>query len=102
MQQPMLDTIQQLPEYQQLVKNRSRLAWTLSAIMCSAYFGFILLVAFQPAFFEQIVWGDTITIGFPLGIGLILLAFILTGIYVYAANRQFDALTQRIREQVQA
>lgn len=102
MQDELAAQIRQLPEYRELVHARNRLAWRLAATMCGAYFGFILLLAFQPRFFERVVWGDYITIGFPLGIGLILLAFALTGIYVHTANTRFDALTRRIRERVAA
>jgi uncharacterized membrane protein (DUF485 family) len=44
--------------------------------------------------------GEFITIGFPLGVGLILLAFALTGIYVRKANSDFDELNQQIRDEV--
>ena len=101
MQQVVVDKIKQLPEYHQLVKQRGRLAWQLSALMLAAYFGFILLVAFSPDFFKTVVWGQYTTIGFPLGVGIILLAFMLTGIYVYRANRHFDALTQHIKQAVE-
>lgn len=102
MQHELAETIRQLPEYRQLTHERTRLAWVLSAIMCGAYFGYILMLAFFPSFFEQVVWGTHTTIGFPLGIGLILLAFLLTGVYVHAANTRFDALTRTIRAQVRA
>lgn len=100
MDKTMVEKINSLPQYQRLVQERSRLAWQLSAIMLVAYYGFILLIAFNPSFFETIVMGNTITIGFPMGIGLILLAFALTGIYVRRANSVFDDLTQQIKDEV--
>ena len=36
-----------------------------------------------------------------MGVGLILSAFILTGIYVQRANGEFDALNQAILDEVQ-
>jgi uncharacterized membrane protein (DUF485 family) len=101
MQQDLVDKIKRLPEYHQLVKQRGRLAWRLTALMLAAYFGFILLVAFFPEVFQTVVWGQYTTIGFPLGVGIILLAFVLTGIYVYRANRHFDALTHHVRKVVE-
>lgn len=101
MDQSMVEKINSLPQYQQLVRERSRLAWQLSIVMLVAYYGFILLIAFAPEVFKIVVLGNTITLGFPLGVGLILLAFILTGIYVRKANRDFDQLTQQIRNEVQ-
>lgn len=38
------------PAYRQLVRRRSRLAWTLTAIMLVAYFGYVLLIAFDKDF----------------------------------------------------
>lgn len=101
MDQSMVEKINSLPQYQQLVRERSRLAWQLSIVMLVAYYGFILLIAFAPEVFKIVVFGNTITLGFPLGVGLILLAFVLTGIYVRKANRDFDQLTQQIRNEVQ-
>lgn len=102
MQQITIDHIKNLPDYQLLIRARRKLAWQLSAIMLIAYYGFILLLAFRPEFFTIVVWGEYVTIGFPLGVGIILLAFGLTGIYVRRANHEFDALTQRIRAAVAA
>ncbi|MFA6700634.1 MAG: DUF485 domain-containing protein [Thiomicrospira sp.] len=100
MDQSMVNKIKAMPQFQQLVAERSRLAWTLSAIMLVAYYGFILLIAFKPEVFKIVVMGQYTTLGFPLGVGLILLAFVLTGIYVRKANSDFDELTQQIRDEV--
>jgi uncharacterized membrane protein (DUF485 family) len=100
MEQSMVEKVNALPQYKRLVRERSRLAWQLSAVMLVAYYGFILLIAFNPEFFKTVVMGEFITIGFPLGVGLILLAFALTGIYVRKANSDFDELNQQIRDEV--
>ncbi len=96
-----VEKIKALPEYHALVRERRLLASVLTGIMMLAYFGFILLVAFVPEFFSTVVWGSVITIGFPLGVGIILLAFVLTGIYVRKANQHFDVLTNTIRRAVE-
>ena len=41
------------------------------------------------------------TLGIPLGVGLILSAFVLTGIYVKRANGEFDRMNQEILDEVQ-
>ena len=41
------------------------------------------------------------TWGIPLGVGLILSAFVLTGIYVRRANGEFDRLNAEILREVQ-
>lgn len=95
-----VEKIKALPEYHTLVRERRLLASVLTGIMMLAYFGFILLVAFAPEIFRTVIWGNVLTIGFPLGVGLILLAFVLTGIYVRKANQHFDVLTDIIKRAV--
>lgn len=83
------------PDFIELERARGTLGWTLTAIMLVVYFGFVLLVAFAPNIVAIPVAGIT-TLGFPLGLGVILIAILLTGLYVLRANAVFDALTQRI------
>jgi uncharacterized membrane protein (DUF485 family) len=90
------------PQFQQLVAKRERFAWLLSAIMLGLYLCFILLIAFEPQLLgARISEGSVTTWGIPVGIGLILSAFILTGIYVQRANGEFDAMNQAILDEVQ-
>jgi len=84
------------PEFHALHQRRSRFAWTLSAIMAALYFGFILTVAFAPHVLATPIAGSTTTIGIPIGIGVIVAAFVLTGLYVRRANTDFDVTTERI------
>jgi uncharacterized membrane protein (DUF485 family) len=97
----LIDRVKRDPEFRALERRRSRLAWTLSAIMAAAYFGFILTVAFAPGFLAEPIGSGTATLGIPLGIGVILSAFVLTGLYVHRANTDFDVATQRIIERLQ-
>lgn len=97
MDQTTVDKIQQSESFQTLVKHRSGLALKLTLVMLLIYFGFIALIAFDPSFFKTIVIGSNITIGVPMGVGIILAAFILTGIYVRKANSDFDALSDKIK-----
>ena len=101
MEPDMLEKIKNLPEYQQLVRERTSLAWKLSAIVLVVYFGYIMLLAFNSAFFTTIISGSYVSIGFPIGVAIIILSFILTGIYVRKANTDFDKLTAKIKEEVQ-
>lgn len=79
------------PRYQALVRTRSRFAWALTALMLAAYFGFILLVAFDKPFLAQPIGDGATSLGIPVGIGIILFAILLTWIYVRRANGAWDA-----------
>jgi uncharacterized membrane protein (DUF485 family) len=92
------ETIQQDPDYQELVRRRSSLGWALSLIMLVIYFGFILLVAYAPKFLGMRLGSGVTTIGIPIGLFVIVSAFVLTGIYISKANSKYDALVRRIVE----
>ena len=85
------------PRFKELVAKRERFAWILSSIMLGLYVIFILLIAFQPQLLGARISPDSsVTWGIPMGIGLILAAFILTGLYVRRANGEFVSLNQEI------
>ncbi|HWS41399.1 MAG TPA: DUF485 domain-containing protein [Arenimonas sp.] len=89
------------PKFQSLVRKRERLAWLLSIIMFGLYLLFILLIAFKPTLLGARIFADSpVTWGIPFGIGLILAAFMLTGIYVWRANSEFDRINQEILDEV--
>jgi len=97
MDQGLAERIRNSPAFIELESSRRKFAWTLSIIMLVIYFGFILLVAFAPGFLGQSL-GGPITLGFPLGLAVILSAIVLTGIYVWRANSRYDAMTRQIVE----
>lgn len=101
MNKEMIQKIKNDPDFIELTKSRSSFAWTLSIIMMVIYFGFVLTIAFDPALLgTPLSEGSVTTIGIPLGIGVILAAFALTGVYVKRANGEFDELNNRIKEKV--
>ena len=82
------------PAYAQLRRERDRLSIILSTIMLVIYYGFISLVAFAPQLLGTKL-DDVITLGLPLGLGVIISAIVLTGVYVLRANQRFDELTRK-------
>ncbi len=96
-----VEKIHSNPKYQELIRKRSRFSWTMAIIMLVIYYSFIMTIAFAPSFLgTPIAAGAVTTIGIPIGIGVILSAFLLTGIYVVRANTQFDRLNKEIKEEV--
>lgn len=90
------DRVRAHPAYRALVRKRRRLAWALTAIMCVAYFGYILLIAFDKPLLATPIAGGATTLGIPIGFGLILLGIALTAYYVRVANRDHDALLAQL------
>jgi uncharacterized membrane protein (DUF485 family) len=91
-----IERVRAHPTYRRLVRRRRRLAWTLTAIMCIAYFGYVLLIAFDKPLLARPIGGGAMTVGIPIGFGLILLGIALTGLYVRIANHEHDALLAEI------
>jgi uncharacterized membrane protein (DUF485 family) len=87
------------PKFQELVSKRSSFAWMLSILMLVIYFGFILIIAFAPTVLGTKLGSGVTTIGFPIGVGVILSAIVLTGLYVRKANGEYDELTRQILEE---
>jgi uncharacterized membrane protein (DUF485 family) len=94
-------TIRRNPKFAELVQQRNKLARQLTIAMLVIYFGFILLVAFAPGFLgTPLGAGSATTIGIPLGLLVIISAFVLTGIYVAKANSSFDRLNEELLREV--
>ncbi len=90
-----LKRIEADPNYQKLVSERKTFGWALATIILVLYYGYIAIVAFAPGVIAEKVSGD-ITIGIIMGVALILLSILLTGIYVLRANSVYDDLTNAI------
>ena len=86
------------PRYQRLLKRRGRFTWTLSIVMLVAYFGYVALVAFDKAVLARPIGSGVTSIGIPVGVGVILLGILLTGIYVRRANKEFDPIERALRD----
>ncbi len=94
------DRVKKDPQFHELVRRRSRLAWFLSTLMIAIYFGFIMLIAFNKDLLSKSLFGGVTTVGIPVGLGVIVSAFVLTGIYVARANSAFDDMLKQIIERV--
>ena len=86
------------PVFQELERKRSSFGWTLAIVMFVIYMGFMFLVAFDHSIVAQPIGSGTLTLAFPLGLGVIVAAVVLTGVYVVRANSEFDRLTRAIVE----
>jgi len=88
--------IQAHPKYRELVRSRSRFGWALTAVMLAVYFAYVLLIAFDKELLRRPIGDGVTSVGIPLGFGIIILGVLLTGVYVWQANRRFDALLEAI------
>ncbi len=85
------------PKFAEMVGKRTRFAIILSLVVLVPYYTFMMLTAFNPAFLAQpISEGNIITIGWPIGVILVVGSWLTTGIYIRRANGEFDTLNEQI------
>ena len=87
------------PDFLELSSKKNSISITLTVIELAAYFGFIFLIAFGKSFLAQDLTTG-VTVGIPIGIGVIVLSWILTGIYVHWANTKYDALVEKVKNKI--
>jgi uncharacterized membrane protein (DUF485 family) len=100
MEDDLVQRIASNPHYQQLKAKRTRFGWWLTLAMMVVYYGFILLVAFNKSFLSQRLGDGVMTVGIPIGFGVIVFTILITAFYVKRANTEFDDLSQAISKAV--
>ena len=86
MNEQICQRIENSAHFRELVASRQRFAAILSVIMLVIYVGFILLIAFAPGWLgTPLHEGTSVTRGIPIGIGVIIVSFVLTGMTRCAA-----------------
>jgi uncharacterized membrane protein (DUF485 family) len=100
--QDVIDRVTKNPKFLEFVAMRSTYSIIMAIVSAAAYYGFILLVAYNKEFLAQKLGpGMTTSIGVPIGVGVILFTIILTWIYVRRANTEFDAINESIIKEAQ-
>jgi uncharacterized membrane protein (DUF485 family) len=86
-------------EFRHLVTRRWRAALLLTLALFVVYYGFILLVATQRSLLATRI-GEVTTLGIVMGVGVLIMAWVLTAAYVVWANRHYDPEVQRLRDRL--
>lgn len=84
-------------KFDELVRRRWTVSLILTAIMLAIYYGFVLILAFDKELLSGKLAGGSMTLWIPVGIAVILIAWVLTGIYVFWANSTYDRLVREIK-----
>ena len=102
MDEVQVERILQNPKFKEMVRKKSNLSWILTGIMLFVYVGFMLLVGYNKEFLLSSISGGVTTWGIPLGLGIIVLSFLLCGVYSYIANNRLDQLNEEAMREVEA
>ena len=95
--QDTLDRITANPKFLKFVAKRNTYSAIMTILGSIAYYGFILLVAFNKEWLgTKLGPGMTTSIGVPIGVGVIVFTVILTWIYVRRSNGEFDSENEAI------
>jgi len=97
MAQETWERIRSNPKFQAFVSKRNNYSIVMSILMIIAYYGYILLIAFDKPFLATKMGEGMVTsIGIPMGVGVIVFPIVLTWIYVRRANTEFDTEAEAI------
>ncbi len=88
-------------DFKAMVGKRWAMSGILLLLLFATYYGYILIVALDKPFLSQKI-GVVTTLGIPLGVGVIIVAFILTAIYVVWANNKYDPEVRRLKDQLKS
>jgi uncharacterized membrane protein (DUF485 family) len=83
-------------EFKALVSLRWKVSMVLLVLLFASYYGYILLVATAKDFVSQKV-GEVTTLAIPLGVAAIVIAWVLTAVYVAWANKSYDPEVERLK-----
>ena len=95
-----VERIKQNPKYLELRRKRNGLGLLLTLLMLGVYYGYVALIAFNKPFLAQRLGEGVMTVGIPLGFGVIVFTVLITAYYVRRANSEFDELTEAISKAV--
>jgi uncharacterized membrane protein (DUF485 family) len=86
-------------DFKRMVAKRWGVSLLLLALLFVTYYGYILVLATAREFLAQKI-GEVTTIGIPVGVGVIVAAFILTAVYIVWANKSYDPEVERLKGQL--
>ncbi len=87
------------PDFKRLVSRRWSVSMVLLVLLFVTYYGYILLIPYAPALMKSRI-GEVTTAAIPIGIGVIVVAFLLTAFYVSWANTTYDPEVHRLKSQL--
>jgi uncharacterized membrane protein (DUF485 family) len=86
-------------DFKHLVRRRWTVSTTLLVLLFLTYYGYILLIPYAPEFMKARI-GEVTTRAIPIGVGVIVIAFVLTAFYVGWANAKYDPEVARLKAQL--
>jgi uncharacterized membrane protein (DUF485 family) len=90
--------IERSPEFKELEARKRRFVLPATVFFLAWYFGFIALAGYAPDFMGESLIGG-LTVGYALALSQFVMTWVLAGLYLRKADREFDPLAERARAQ---
>ncbi len=85
-------------EFKELIKKKKSFVLPATIFFFAWYFGFILLAGYAPDFMGSTFLAEGLTVGYVLALTQFVMTWVLAGLYVSRASRDFDPLAKRAAE----
>jgi uncharacterized membrane protein (DUF485 family) len=82
--------------FKRLVARRWKVSMLLLTALFVTYYGYVLVVATNKELVSRKI-GEVTTLAIPLGIAAIVVAWVLTAVYVAWANKSYDPEVERLK-----
>lgn len=89
----------QSPEFKAMVRKRWIISLSLTALMLIVYIGYLLSITYKKEAMATLI-GDRITISLPIGLGVIIFAWLMTGVYAWWANNRYDKEVEEMKKKL--
>ncbi len=86
-------------DFKKLVARRWSVSGILLVLLFVVYYGYVIVLGSNPAVMARKI-GEFTTLGIPIGVGVIVFAFILTAVYIAWANSIYDPEVERLKGQL--
>jgi uncharacterized membrane protein (DUF485 family) len=87
-------------DFKALVSKRLTVSNILLVMLFVGYYGYIIVAATAKEFVNSKIGDGATTVGIPLGVAVIVFAFVLTAFYVSWANKSYDPEVERLKNQL--
>ncbi len=87
-------------DFKALVSKRLSFSNLLLVLLFVGYYGYIIVAATAKEFVNQKIGDGATTMAIPLGVSVIVFAFVLTAVYVSWANKSYDPEVERLKNQL--
>jgi uncharacterized membrane protein (DUF485 family) len=86
-------------DFKRLRSWKNTVSYVLTVLTMVVYFGFLFLIAFRRDLLARELTKN-VTFGIVFGLGVIVISFVFTGIYVWWANNKYDVLVSKVKEKI--